>query len=120
MPLTVYSLEGMFGLVLSTFEVLSLPARRDVVEVLRSGPKSVGELAEALGVSQPIMSKHLKVLRDAGFVVVRAEAQRRWYELRAEPFVEVAKWLEPYRWMWEGRLDLLGDRLDAMRKEDEG
>ncbi|GAA3303541.1 winged helix-turn-helix transcriptional regulator [Dactylosporangium vinaceum] len=102
---------------LSIFEVLALPARREVIERLRGGPKSVSELAEALGVSQPIMSKHLRVLRDAGFVSVRADAQRRWYELRPEPLIAVAQWLEPYRWMWESRLDLLGDHLDTMRKE---
>ncbi|WP_433088064.1 ArsR/SmtB family transcription factor [Dactylosporangium sp. CA-052675] len=105
---------------LSVFEVLSLPARREIIERLRLGPQSVGELADGLGVSQPIMSKHLRVLRDAGFVSVRADAQRRWYELRAEPLVEVARWLEPYRWMWEHRLDRLGDRLDAMRDEEAG
>ncbi|GAB3644963.1 ArsR/SmtB family transcription factor [Glycomyces tarimensis] len=104
---------------LSIFEVLSLPARRDVIERLRHGPKTVGELAEELGVSQPIMSKHLRVLRDAGFVAVRVDAQRRWYELRPEPLIEVAEWLEPYRWMWERRLDRLGERLDAIREEEE-
>ncbi|MFI5909509.1 ArsR/SmtB family transcription factor [Dactylosporangium sp. NPDC051541] len=102
---------------LTIFEVLALPARRDVIELLRGGPKAVSELAEALGVSQPIMSKHLRVLRDAGFVSVRADAQRRWYELRPEPLVAVARWLEPYRWMWESRLDLLGDHLDTMGKD---
>ncbi|MEU7869933.1 metalloregulator ArsR/SmtB family transcription factor [Dactylosporangium sp. NPDC049140] len=104
---------------LSVFEVLALPARRDVIHALRGGPRSVGELAEGLGVSQPIMSKHLRVLRDAGFVSVRADAQRRWYELRAEPLAEVAQWLEPYRWMWESRLDRLGARLDSMRDDEE-
>ncbi|MCC3761808.1 metalloregulator ArsR/SmtB family transcription factor [Glycomyces sp. TRM65418] len=104
---------------LSIFEVLSLPARREIIERLRDGPKSVGELADELGVGQPVMSKHLRVLRDSGFVTVRADAQRRWYELRPEPLREVAEWVEPYRWMWEGRLDRLGERLDAMRDEEE-
>lgn len=103
----------------SIFEVLSLPARREIIDRLRGGPKSVGELVEELGISQPIMSKHLRVLRDAGFVTARAEAQRRLYELRPEPLKEVAEWLEPYRWMWEERLDRLGERLDAMREEEE-
>ncbi|MDA0182683.1 metalloregulator ArsR/SmtB family transcription factor [Solirubrobacter phytolaccae] len=97
---------------LSTFEVLSLPARRDIIEQLRGGPSSVGELSGALGLSQPITSKHLRVLRDAGFVTVRPDAQRRWYELRAEPLKELADWLDPYRWMWEDRLDRLGRHLD--------
>ncbi|UWZ49536.1 winged helix-turn-helix transcriptional regulator [Dactylosporangium matsuzakiense] len=109
--------QGYVRGVLSIFEVLALPARREVIERLRGGPKSVSELAEALGVGQPIMSKHLRVLRDAGFVSVRADAQRRWYELRPEPLIAVAQWLEPYRWMWESRLDLLGDHLDTMRKD---
>jgi len=97
---------------LSTFEVLSLPARREIIEQLRAGPSSVSDLSDALGLSQPITSKHLRVLRDAGFVSVRPDAQRRWYELRAEPFRELADWLEPYRWMWEDRLDRLGRYLD--------
>jgi len=97
---------------LSTFEVLSLPVRREIIEHLRGGPSSVGELSGALGLSQPITSKHLRVLRDAGFVSVRPDAQRRWYELRAEPLKELADWLEPYRWMWEDRLDKLGKHLD--------
>jgi len=104
---------------LSTFEVLSLPARREILAQLRAGPSSVSELSGALGLSQPIMSKHLRVLRDGGFVNVRPDAQRRWYELRAEPFQELADWLEPYRWMWEDRLDRLGKHLDDLRDEEE-
>jgi DNA-binding transcriptional ArsR family regulator len=105
--------------VLTVFEVLALPVRRAVLDQLRTGPRSVGELAEAVGVSQPVMSKHLRVLREAGFVSVRTDAQRRWYELRPAPLAEVAGWLEPYRWMWEGRLDQLGERLDTMREESD-
>jgi DNA-binding transcriptional ArsR family regulator len=101
---------------LSTFEVLALPARRDIIEQLRRGPSSVGELSDAVGLSQPITSKHLRVLREAGFVNVRPDAQRRWYELRPEPFAELANWLEPYRWMWEDRLDRLGRYLDEEAK----
>jgi DNA-binding transcriptional ArsR family regulator len=97
---------------LTTFEVLSLPARRRIIEQLRGGPASVSELSGALGLPQPITSKHLRVLRDSGFVSVRPDAQRRWYELRPEPFAELAQWLEPYRWMWEDRLDKLGRLLD--------
>ncbi|GAA2309480.1 metalloregulator ArsR/SmtB family transcription factor [Glycomyces scopariae] len=103
----------------SIFEVLALPVRQAIVERLREGPRTVGELAEGLGLSQPLASKHLRVLRDSGFVSVRAEAQRRWYELRPEPLREVDRWLEPYRWMWESRLDRLGDRLDAMAAEED-
>ncbi|WP_153023312.1 ArsR/SmtB family transcription factor [Glycomyces albidus] len=102
----------------AVFEVLALPARQAIVERLREGPATVGELAGALGLSQPLASKHLRVLRDCGFVSVRADAQRRWYELRPEPLREVDRWLEPYRWMWEERLDRLGDRLDAMARHE--
>ncbi len=104
---------------LTVFEVLALPARREILDRLRQGPRSVGELTEELGLSQPITSKHLRVLREAGFVSVRADAQRRWYELRAEPFTEVANWLEPYRWIWSDHLDKLGDQLDALRDSEE-
>ena len=74
----------------------------------------VGELSEALGLSQPGTSKHLKVLRDAGLVRVRRDAQRRWYELEPAPLVAVDEWLTPYRWLWSDRLDALGRHLDAM------
>jgi DNA-binding transcriptional ArsR family regulator len=103
---------------ISIFEVLALPARRDIIERLREGPRSVGELTDQLGVSQPVMSKHLRILRDAGFVTARVDGQHRRYELRPEPFVEIAEWLEPYRLMWEQRLDLLGRHLDTMREEE--
>ena len=104
---------------LSTFEVLSSAVRRDIIAQLRRGPSSVSDLNEALGISQPVVSKHLRVLRDTGFVRVRPEGQRRWYELRTEPFREVDEWLEPYRWMWEDRLDRLGRHLDAQREENQ-
>ncbi len=100
------------------FETLSQPIRRDILDQLRDGPKSVNELVAVLDLSQPVISKHLRVLREAGFVSVRVDAQKRWYQLRAEPLVEVAHWLEPYRWMWERRLDLLGERLDAIKAEE--
>lgn len=103
----------------TVFEVLSLPARREIIEQLRGGPRPVGELAESLGISQPVMSKQLRILRDAGFVVARVDGQRRLYELRVEPFIDLAAWLEPYRAIWERRLDLLGNRLDEMKREEE-
>lgn len=67
-----------------------------------------------LDLTQPMISKHLRVLRDAGFVAVRVDGPRRWYALRTEPLVEMDAWLAPYRWMWDSRLDRLGDHLDAM------
>ena len=78
------------------------------------GELLVGDLAEALGLTQPLTSKHLRVLRDAGFVTVRVDGPRRWYCLRVEPLAELDDWLAPYRWMWESRLDQLGEHLDAM------
>ncbi|WP_420114748.1 ArsR/SmtB family transcription factor [Pseudactinotalea sp.] len=103
----------------ATFEALAHEVRRDILERLRSGPSTVNGLAESLSASQPLISKHLRVLRDAGFVTVSVDAQKRWYRLRPEAFTEVAAWLEPYRWMWDGRLDLLGDQLDEMKAQEE-
>jgi DNA-binding transcriptional ArsR family regulator len=97
------------------FEVLAEPTRRRILDLLREREWSVGELVEHLGLSQPGVSKHLRVLREAGLVEVRREAQRRLYGLRAEPLVEVDAWLEPYRRFWAGRLDALEEHLD--RKE---
>jgi|ERR687888_1999162 DNA-binding transcriptional ArsR family regulator len=97
----------------STFEVLAEPTRRQILDLLRDRERSVGELVERLTISQPGVSKHLRVLRDAGLVSVRTDAQRRWYGLRAEPLSEVAEWLEPYRRYWAGRLDALERHLDS-------
>jgi DNA-binding transcriptional ArsR family regulator len=98
--------------VAATFDVLAEPARRDILDLLREGERSVGELVERLSLSQPGVSKHLRVLRDAGLVVVRPDAQRRWYRLRAEPLAEIDAWLGPYRRYWLGRLDALERHLD--------
>jgi DNA-binding transcriptional ArsR family regulator len=95
-----------------TFSVLAEPARRDILDLLRDGERSVSELVAALPLSQPGVSKHLRVLREAGLVQVRPEAQRRWYGLRPEPLAELDAWLAPYRRLWAGRLDLLERRLD--------
>lgn len=103
----------------TAYAALSLPLRREILDVLRAGPARVGDLADRLDVPQAMVSKQLRVLREAGFVQVRAEAQSRWYTLRAEPFTEVAQWLEPYRWLWEDRLDRLGDQLDHMQNEEQ-
>jgi len=100
-----------------TFEVLAEPARRRILDLLRERPRLVGELAEALGLSQPGTSKHLRVLRDAGLVRVRAEAQRRRYELDPAPLAEVDAWLAPYRWMWADRFDALERHLDTAEGE---
>jgi DNA-binding transcriptional ArsR family regulator len=96
------------------YDALAEPTRRRILDLLRERPRLVGDLTEQLGISQPGTSKHLRVLREAGLVAVRQDAQRRWYELRPAPLAEIDAWLEPYRWMWETRLDALGDHLDAM------
>ena len=98
----------------TTFEVLAEPRRREILDLLRAGERPVGELVEHLELSQPAVSKHLKVLRDAGLVEVRQDAQRRWYRLRPAPLVEVDAWLEPYRDLWRHRLDALESHLDTM------
>ena len=100
----------------TTFEVLAEPTRRRILDLLRERERPVGELVEHLALSQPGVSKHLRVLREAGLVEVRHEAQRRFYGLRAEPLVEVDEWLEPYRRFWAGRLDALERHLDEQAK----
>jgi DNA-binding transcriptional ArsR family regulator len=96
----------------STFEVLAEPTRRRILDLLREGERSVGELVDRLTLSQPGVSKHLRVLRDAGLVEVRVEAQRRWYGLRPEPLTEIDAWLEPYRRLWAQHLDALERHLE--------
>jgi DNA-binding transcriptional ArsR family regulator len=95
-----------------TFSVLAEPARRDILDLLRVRERSVGELVDALPLTQPGVSKHLRVLRDAGLVNVRPEAQKRWYGLRPEPLAELDAWLAPYRRLWADRLDALERHLD--------
>jgi DNA-binding transcriptional ArsR family regulator len=96
----------------TTFEVLAEPTRRRILDLLRERSRPVGELVDLLGLSQPGVSKHLRVLREADLVNVRQDAQRRWYELRHEPLTEVDAWLEPYRQLWGDRLDALERHLD--------
>jgi DNA-binding transcriptional ArsR family regulator len=97
-----------------TFTVLAEPMRRRLLDLLLDRPRLVGELAALLGLSQPGTSKHLRVLREAGLVRVRHDAQRRWYELQPEPLTEIDEWLRPYRRFWAERLDALERRLDAL------
>jgi DNA-binding transcriptional ArsR family regulator len=111
---------GYIADVASTFEVLAEPRRRQILDLLRGGERPVGELVEKLTLAQPTVSKHLRVLRDAGLVEVRHEAQRRWYRLRPEPLVEIDAWLAPYRQLWTASLDALERHLDAMPDEPEG
>jgi DNA-binding transcriptional ArsR family regulator len=99
----------------TTFDVLAEPTRRRILDMVRDHERSVGDLVKSLSVSQPGVSKHLRVLREAGLVDVRHDAQRRLYRLNPEPLEEVDVWLAPYRRYWAGRLDALERHLD--RKE---
>lgn len=93
-------------------EVIAEPTRRRILDAVRVEERSVGELVEQIGMHQPGVSRHLKVLRDAGLVEVRRDAQRRMYRLRAEPLRELDAWLEPYRAEWSSRLDSLERHLE--------
>jgi DNA-binding transcriptional ArsR family regulator len=96
------------------FEVLAEPNRRRILDLLREKQRPVGDLVTQLGISQPAVSKHLRVLRDAGLVEVTADAQRRLYRVRAEPLREIDEWLTPYRKAWSKRIDALERHLDEM------
>jgi DNA-binding transcriptional ArsR family regulator len=96
----------------STFVVLAEPTRRRILDLLRDTERPVNELVSTLEVSQPGVSKHLRVLREAGLVEVRVDAQRRLYRLRLEPLAEIDEWLAPYRRLWGDRLDALERHLD--------
>ena len=95
------------------FAVLAEPSRRRILERLRRAESSVGDLVDALGMSQPAVSKHLKVLREAGFVTVRTAAQQRIYRLDSRPLRAVDDWLGPYRRLWTDHLDALERHLDS-------
>ncbi|MGH9119323.1 MAG: ArsR/SmtB family transcription factor [Acidimicrobiales bacterium] len=94
------------------FAVLAEPTRRRILDELRASDSSVGDLVDSLTVSQPTISKHLKVLRDAGFVSCRVAAQRRIYRVEAHRFEALDEWLEPYRRLWARHLDALERHLD--------
>ena len=104
----------MFEGMATTFDVLAEPHRRRILDELLAQPRSVGELVDRLRLSQPQTSKHLRVLREAGLVSVRREAQFRRYELRPEPLLEIEAWLAPYRKLWAARLTALERHLDTM------
>jgi DNA-binding transcriptional ArsR family regulator len=94
------------------FAVLAEPTRRRILDNLRASDRSVGELVDAVAVSQPTMSKHLKVLREAGFVSCRTAAQQRIYRIEVGPLAAVDEWLAPYRQLWTRHLDALERHLD--------
>lgn len=97
---------------LAVLDVIADPTRRRILDAVREGERSVGELVDEVGMHQPGVSRHLKVLRDAGLVDVRRDAQRRLYRLRPEPLMELDEWLEPFRREWAGRLDSLERHLE--------
>lgn len=97
---------------MSAYAALAEPHRRDILDLLRGGERSVGELVDRLDLSQPGVSKHLRVLRDAGLVTVRPEGRVRHYALSPAPLAEVDAWLEPYRAAWSARLDALERHLE--------
>ena len=104
---------------MTAFEVVAEPTRRRILDLLREQERPVGELVTSLKLSQPGVSKHLRVLRDAGLVAVRKDAQRRLYGVRAEPLAEIDAWLAPYRRLWSTHLDALEAHLDRTNpKED--
>src|ERR1700761_4342572 len=101
----------------TTLQVIAEPKRQAILDLLRDGELPVGELVERLGMSQPLVSKHLRVLKDAGLVRVRVDAQRRLYRIRPEPLAELDEWLASYRQLWDAQLDRLEDHLDRRRKK---
>ena len=106
--------------VATTFEVLAEPSRRRILDLLRDEERSVGQLVDQLALSQPAVSKHLRVLREAGLVTVRVDAQRRCYRLRLDPLRELDDWLAPYRRLWSDSLDALERHLDNMAGAEQG
>ena len=97
---------------MSPFEIVAEPARRALMDALVAGPKPVGELSDATGLSQPNTSRHLRILREAGVVSVTPEGQRRLYALHPERLIELDRWLVPYRELWRSSLDALERHLD--------
>jgi DNA-binding transcriptional ArsR family regulator len=100
----------------ATLQVLAEPTRQAILDLLRRGERPVGELVGHLRLSQPAVSKHLRVLRDAGLVEARPDAQRRLYRIRPEPLLELDAWLAGYRELWTTHLDRLEEHLDRRRQ----
>jgi DNA-binding transcriptional ArsR family regulator len=102
----------------STFEVIAEPTRRRILDLLLERERPVGDLVAQLAMSQPAVSRHLRVLRDAGLVRIRPDAQRRMYRLDPGPLAAMDEWLQPYRQLWAARLDGLARHLDEMDDDD--
>jgi DNA-binding transcriptional ArsR family regulator len=103
---------------MTIYEALAEPMRRRILDLLRERPRLVGELAQLLDLSQPGVSKHLRVLRDVELVHVRQDAQRRWYELRPEPLAEIDAWLASYRHLWAASFDRLENLLTELQEKE--
>jgi DNA-binding transcriptional ArsR family regulator len=99
-----------------TFQTLADPTRRRILEALRDGERQVNDIVEQAGIHQSGVSRHLRILHEAGFVLMRPDGQRRLYSLKPEPFRELEEWLAQYRSLWEARLDRLGAALEQKRK----
>ena len=97
---------------MDAFEAIAEPNRRRILDLLRDGERPAGDMVDALAISQPGVSKHLRLLREAGLVSVRADGQRRLYSLAPAEFDAIEAWLEPYRAFWRDRLDALERHLD--------
>jgi DNA-binding transcriptional ArsR family regulator len=100
----------------AALQVLAEPNRVAILDLLRDGERPVGDLVAELRLTQPTVSKHLRVLKDAGLVEARADAQRRLYRIRPEPLADLDAWLAPYRELWTRHLDRLEEHLDRRRK----
>jgi DNA-binding transcriptional ArsR family regulator len=100
----------------STFSIIAEPSRRAILSLLATAEQSVGDIESQLELSQPSVSKHLRVLREAGFVESRVDAQRRLYRIRPEPLMEIDAWLAPFRRYWSQHLDALERHLDRMNQ----
>jgi DNA-binding transcriptional ArsR family regulator len=100
----------------TVLQILGEPSRQAILDLLRDGERPVGDLVDQLPLSQPAVSKHLRILKQAGLVEARADAQRRMYRLRLDPLIELDRWLAPYRRLWTTHLDRLEQHLDQRRQ----
>jgi len=103
----------------AVLDVLAEPNRRQILDLLVTSERPVGDLVERLGISQPAVSKHLRIMREAGLVESRTDAQRRLYRITPAPLRELDTWLAPYRMLWESRIDDLERHLDAIHAAEQ-
>ncbi len=103
---------------IETFAALAEPNRFRIVELLRAGPRTVNDIGERLHLNQPQVSKHLRVLKEAGLVEAEARANQRVYELRAQPLRQMHRWLDRYRRVWEQRFEALDDLVETLKEKE--